>query len=478
MPEPLSKIGHKFIGWNTLISGAGTHYDEGQSITIGYDNLNLYAEWERIRYYAIYKGSDNTGGTLPSTDFCDPNIGYILKTIESSGDPITKTGYSFWGWYTDNSGILFPGDEYIDWTGDTNFYAVWVGISPLYDDTITPNYSSNIQTITTKSNSKHHCIVYTSGESENAGIARYIDASSFPAIVYEPFIISNNNISKIQISTSNIFYDCYIVAYADTTDDKGKILCLKRDSGSPSNFTSGATYIFNNTCPSNFELTYRGILYTSGETIYLLKYNVGQVYNIEENVDNYAIILDTPELYYLYSGTIYDEESLEKLIEYATLHPSGVASGCTILKTYLNYPLNTEYGAILFTSIDKETKSLYLYGYYGQKVFTPIVLNSGRAVNTVNPCITQVSDNRVIITYNDYEDENLGIIKFAQIYINYNTYEFEKKYEKFYNNIDINKNCSVSTYDENDIFIAYSMSDDNERLKFEIMQTIYYNPNE
>lgn len=61
----LVKLGHKFLGWNTLPSGYGIHYDAGQSIVVT-DLLVLYAEWgvatpNEFDHFVIYYNYAESG---------------------------------------------------------------------------------------------------------------------------------------------------------------------------------------------------------------------------------------------------------------------------------------------------------------------------------------------------------------------------------------------------------------------------------
>ena len=56
----LLKDGHKFIGWNTLSDGSGTHYNEGDEITISSSDVILYAEWEVDFYITIFPDTQSS----------------------------------------------------------------------------------------------------------------------------------------------------------------------------------------------------------------------------------------------------------------------------------------------------------------------------------------------------------------------------------------------------------------------------------
>jgi hypothetical protein len=57
----LSKSGSKFVGWNTLENGTGTHYMEGNAFTMGTGNVTLYAAWAK-------PGDGNGDGIITPAD--------------------------------------------------------------------------------------------------------------------------------------------------------------------------------------------------------------------------------------------------------------------------------------------------------------------------------------------------------------------------------------------------------------------------
>ena len=66
----LEKAGYKFVGWNTQADGKGTHYAVDSNFRIE-DNMNLYAQWEKVTMI------DETD-ELPKTGVQSSKIGYIL----------------------------------------------------------------------------------------------------------------------------------------------------------------------------------------------------------------------------------------------------------------------------------------------------------------------------------------------------------------------------------------------------------------
>ena len=101
-----TKDHYTFSGWNTAANGSGTSYTNKQQITdIANDGdvVDLYAQWERIRYYYLHFDANGSSGTMPDQQ--------MIFNEESNIDAVgfTKTGYGFFGWNTaaDGSGTWY-----------------------------------------------------------------------------------------------------------------------------------------------------------------------------------------------------------------------------------------------------------------------------------------------------------------------------------------------------------------------------------
>ena len=101
-----------FTGWNTAADGSGTSYANKQQITdIANDGdvVNLYAQWDRIRYYYLHFDSNGASGTMTDQE--------IIFNEETDIKPVefTKTGYEFFGWNTaaDGSGTWYEDEDTI-----------------------------------------------------------------------------------------------------------------------------------------------------------------------------------------------------------------------------------------------------------------------------------------------------------------------------------------------------------------------------
>ena len=100
-----TKKGHKFDCWHGS-NGSGWRDWEGKPWKWTYDtDVILYAQWTPITYTISYNGNGNTGGsTASSTHTYD-----VAKNLTANG--FTKTGYTFAGWATSQSGNVVHADK-------------------------------------------------------------------------------------------------------------------------------------------------------------------------------------------------------------------------------------------------------------------------------------------------------------------------------------------------------------------------------
>ena len=115
-PNTYTKTGYKFSHWAELYPD-GTYRDNGWTnwsgtwqwangeYSISDYKLNFYAQWTPITYTISYNGNGNTGGsTASSTHTYDE-----AKNLTANG--FTKTGYTFAGWATSQSGNVVHADK-------------------------------------------------------------------------------------------------------------------------------------------------------------------------------------------------------------------------------------------------------------------------------------------------------------------------------------------------------------------------------
>jgi len=112
----LHREGYTFNGWNTSPDGTGTSYQAGGSFQIT-DDITLYAQWTQ-KYSVTLNGNGGSGGTALTS--------YIYGTGAALPADWTKTGYTFDGWY-DNESCTGTAVTAISATdmGVKTFYAKW-----------------------------------------------------------------------------------------------------------------------------------------------------------------------------------------------------------------------------------------------------------------------------------------------------------------------------------------------------------------
>lgn len=148
-----SRVGWLFNGYWSGTSGQGTqYYDSNMASTHTNDLVNnsiLYAAWTPITYNILYNGNGATsGGTDSSSHTYD-----IAKNLNANG--FVRTGYTFAGWATSNTGAVayVDGQNVSNLTtingGTVNLYAVWTPI------TYTITYDGNGNSSGSTANSTH-----------------------------------------------------------------------------------------------------------------------------------------------------------------------------------------------------------------------------------------------------------------------------------------------------------------------------------
>ena len=118
-PQTFYRSGYGFEGWNTDPDGKGTHYDDGETITITED-LKLYARWEAGIHTVTFIANGGEG-----------HMGYEKfaygSTRQLKPNTFTRTGYEFSGWNTkaDGSGTPYADGQTVNITGDLTLHAQW-----------------------------------------------------------------------------------------------------------------------------------------------------------------------------------------------------------------------------------------------------------------------------------------------------------------------------------------------------------------
>jgi uncharacterized repeat protein (TIGR02543 family) len=117
----LSKSGYVFGGWNTMADGTGTNYSAGSSFMVLGDSI-LYAKWNAA--FTVTFDINGGSGTTPPAQTVQAGSGITLP----SGSGLSRNGYTFGGWNTNDSGTgtnYQSGDSYTP-TVSITLYARWL----------------------------------------------------------------------------------------------------------------------------------------------------------------------------------------------------------------------------------------------------------------------------------------------------------------------------------------------------------------
>ena len=117
LPEP-TREGYGFAGWFTkAVEGTQIH---NSSILEEPNNQTLYAHWTPNKYTVTFDGN---GGTMGSTT--KKTMAYDTK-YDFSGISVSRTGYTFVGWFTSASGgTQITTDTTVKITANQTLYAHW-----------------------------------------------------------------------------------------------------------------------------------------------------------------------------------------------------------------------------------------------------------------------------------------------------------------------------------------------------------------
>ena len=145
--DVFSLEGSTFDAWNTAADGSGTHYLAGATLTIGDEDVTLYAQWTTINtpppttYTVTYDANDGTGTTAVD------ETPYPANSRAEVQPGFTRDGYTFKEWNTaaDGTGTACAPGDTIPITGNVTLYAQWepVGTQPPAPDTYTVTYEPN-----------------------------------------------------------------------------------------------------------------------------------------------------------------------------------------------------------------------------------------------------------------------------------------------------------------------------------------------
>lgn len=121
----LSKEGFLFVGWNLKKDGTGNTYNAGSKFLMLDTTTIFFAKWTKNKMYTItYHGNGNDKGKTPANISADSGSLIII----SDKNTLSKTGYFFVGWNTEEKGSgekYDEGDEFIIGTDNIELYAQW-----------------------------------------------------------------------------------------------------------------------------------------------------------------------------------------------------------------------------------------------------------------------------------------------------------------------------------------------------------------
>lgn len=119
LPEcPFSRTGYTFDGWSTSANGSVIYENMETIENLNGTAVNLYAKWTPIQYDIIY---NLNGGTNHASNPAN----YTIETSTITLQAPTKTGYTFGGWYKENTFETSVTQITNGSTGDITLYAKW-----------------------------------------------------------------------------------------------------------------------------------------------------------------------------------------------------------------------------------------------------------------------------------------------------------------------------------------------------------------
>ncbi|MFT0899764.1 InlB B-repeat-containing protein [Candidatus Methanoprimaticola sp. MG2] len=139
--EP-TRSGYNFLGWSKSSTATTASYHGGDSISVTYDDVTLYAVWEKITYTCKLQYNANGGSGAPTTQTYTGSSTSSHSFTVSSTAPV-RDGYTFLGWSTSSSATVasYVGGNSISvsYNGTTTLYAVWEENEPVLVWTTSPS---------------------------------------------------------------------------------------------------------------------------------------------------------------------------------------------------------------------------------------------------------------------------------------------------------------------------------------------------
>ncbi len=123
----MTRSGYTFAGWNTAANGSGIGYADSATYSFTSD-LELFAQWEAVRYTVTYNGNGNTAGAVGGNDQITTGAGAI--TLDTAGT-LVRAGYTFNGWNTraDGTGTPYASGASYSTLAPASLFAQWTPVS-------------------------------------------------------------------------------------------------------------------------------------------------------------------------------------------------------------------------------------------------------------------------------------------------------------------------------------------------------------
>lgn len=120
------RTGYIFKGWSNTSDSDYGEYIGGENVSVGTEDIVLYAVWEPITYTILYSSKGGNGEMHPTTAVYNEELSLCENTF-------TKDGFQFAGWsYSEDGEIAYIDGAVIKNLSDTQnaeitLYAVWKG---------------------------------------------------------------------------------------------------------------------------------------------------------------------------------------------------------------------------------------------------------------------------------------------------------------------------------------------------------------
>ena len=121
------RTGYTFSHWKDTTSDSDFVPGDSETITIGTDDITLYAQWTANIYNITY---DLNNGSWADDYIAASTYTYGLRQNLPGADKVLRSGYGLAGWYTENGTLL--SEISADMTGDIKLIAQWTAGASTY----------------------------------------------------------------------------------------------------------------------------------------------------------------------------------------------------------------------------------------------------------------------------------------------------------------------------------------------------------